>query len=65
MFLSIILIGCQLQESSKNHGIVFLKNRSEKLKVNYSNTNDVIKIIDICVILLNTCPFNPPTECSA
>ena len=45
IFLSIILIGCQLQESSKNHGIVFLKNRSEKLIVNKSNKNDVIKII--------------------
>ena len=41
----IILIGCQLQEPSKNHGIIFLKNRSDKLIVNKSNTNDVIKII--------------------
>ena len=41
----IILNGCQLQEPSKNHGIVFLKNRSEKLKINISNTNDVLQII--------------------
>ena len=45
VFLSIILIGCQLQESSKNHGIVFLKNRSEKLIINNTNKNDVLKII--------------------
>ncbi|MDA7829110.1 outer membrane protein assembly factor BamE, partial [bacterium] len=40
-----ILIGCQLQEPSKNHGIVFLENRAKKLEINTSNTNDVIKII--------------------
>tara|TARA_B100001093_G_scaffold17500_1_gene15946 strand:+ start:1983 stop:2447 length:465 start_codon:yes stop_codon:yes gene_type:complete len=39
-----ILIGCQLQEPYKNHGVVFLENRSEKLVNNYTNTNDVIKI---------------------
>ncbi len=43
----IILINCQFQEPSNNHGIIYLKNRSEKLKVNYSNTNDVIKIIGL------------------
>ena len=43
--LFIILIGCQLQEPSKNHGIIFLENRSKKLVINQSNTNDVIKII--------------------
>jgi outer membrane protein assembly factor BamE (lipoprotein component of BamABCDE complex) len=47
IFLCIILIGCQFQEPSNNHGIIYLKNRSEKLKINYSNTNDVIKIIGI------------------
>ena len=41
----IILNGCQLQEPSKNHGIVFFKNRSEKLKIKISNTNDVLQII--------------------
>ena len=40
-----ILIGCQLQEPSKNHGILFLKNRTEKLVLNSSNKNDVINII--------------------
>ena len=41
----IILIGCQLQEPSKNHGIIFLKNRSDKLIINNSNKNDVLKVI--------------------
>ncbi len=40
-----ILINCQLQESSKTHGIVFLENRSKKLIINESNKNDVLKII--------------------
>jgi outer membrane protein assembly factor BamE (lipoprotein component of BamABCDE complex) len=40
-----ILLGCQLQEPAKNHGILFLDNRSEKLAINKSNKNDVIKIL--------------------
>ena len=40
-----ILLGCQLQEPAKNHGILFLDNRSEKLTVNKSNKNDVIEIL--------------------
>ena len=43
--LFIILAACQLQEPTKNHGIVFLENRSNKLIINNSNKNDVIKII--------------------
>tara|TARA_X000001036_G_scaffold415933_1_gene432504 strand:- start:533 stop:997 length:465 start_codon:yes stop_codon:yes gene_type:complete len=43
--LFIILTGCQLQEPTKNHGIVFLENRSKKLTVEKSNKNDVINII--------------------
>ena len=46
-FLTIFLIlnACQLQEPSKNHGIVFLENRSKKLIVNSTNKNDVLRII--------------------
>ena len=46
-FLSffIILYACKLQEPYKNHGIVFLENRANKLLINKSNQNDVIKII--------------------
>ena len=40
-----ILIGCKLQEPTKNHGILFLKNRADKLTVNVSNKNDVLSII--------------------
>ena len=43
--LFIILTACQLQEPTKNHGIVFLENRSDKLIVNKSNKNDVVKLI--------------------
>ena len=44
-FIFFILLGCQLQEPTKNHGILFLDNRSEKLTINKSNKNDVIKIL--------------------
>ena len=44
-FFFIFFVGCQLQEPYRNHGILFLENRSEKLKVNISNKNDVIKNI--------------------
>tara|TARA_Y100001970_G_scaffold262126_1_gene345978 strand:- start:7940 stop:8404 length:465 start_codon:yes stop_codon:yes gene_type:complete len=45
LILLFILSSCQLQESSKNHGILFLENRSNKLVINKSNKNDVIDII--------------------
>ena len=48
LFFIIILIfltHCQLSESTNDHGILFLKNRSDKLIVNKSNINDVINII--------------------
>ena len=45
IFLFFILIGCQLQEPVKKHGILFLENRSNKLIINKNNKNDVISII--------------------
>ncbi len=45
LILLFILSSCQLQESAKNHGILFLENRSNKLAINKSNKNDVIDII--------------------
>ena len=41
----IILSGCKLQEPLKTHGIIFLENRSQKLILNQSNKNDVIRIM--------------------
>lgn len=38
------LANCQLQAPKKNHGIVFLENRVNKVKINKTNTNDVINI---------------------
>ena len=40
-----ILISCKLQEPLKTHGIIFLENRSQKLVLNKSNKNDVIRIM--------------------
>ena len=45
MFFLIILISCKLQEPLKTHGIIFLENRSQKLVLNQSNKNDVIRIM--------------------
>ena len=39
------MFNCQLKEPTKNHGILFLKNRSDKLVINETNQNDIIKII--------------------
>ena len=41
----IFFVGCQLQEPSKIHGILYLENRIKQLKVNKDNTNDVIQLI--------------------
>ncbi len=45
IIIFIFLTGCQLNEAKNKHGIVFLENRSNKLTINSSNTNDVINII--------------------
>ena len=45
LFIFIFLINCQLQEPTKNHGILFLENRSAQLKLNVNNKNDVLKLI--------------------
>ena len=42
-----LLSNCQLQKTTKNHGILFLENRYEKLVVNKTNMNDTIRIIGI------------------
>ncbi len=34
-----------MQESANNHGILFLENRSKKLVLNQTNSNDIIKIL--------------------
>ena len=45
LFLLIFIFSCQLKDSSNNHGILFLENRSNKLIVNKTNVHDVISII--------------------
>jgi outer membrane protein assembly factor BamE (lipoprotein component of BamABCDE complex) len=45
LLLFFILISCQLQEPAKNHGILFLENRSDQLTVKKTNKNDVLKTI--------------------
>ena len=38
IFLLFILLGCQLQDASKNHGILFLENRSNELVLKKTKT---------------------------
>ena len=45
ILISFLLLSCQLKEPYKKHGILFLKNRSDKLIINKTNVNDTIKII--------------------
>ena len=45
LIIFIILNGCQLQDPNKNHGILFLENRADKLVLKKTNKNDVIKIL--------------------
>ena len=42
-FLLFILVGCQLKDPDKNHGILFLENRSKGLIVKKTNKNDIIE----------------------
>ena len=42
LFLLFILVGCQLKDPDKNHGILFLENRSKGLIVKKTNKNDII-----------------------
>ena len=45
LLVLVVLTHCQLKEPVKNHGIIYLKNRSNLIEVNKSNKNDTIKII--------------------
>ena len=45
ILILIIFVGCQLQEQSNNHGILFLENRANKLVLYKTNTNDTIMIL--------------------
>ena len=40
--LLFILVGCQLKDPDKNHGILFLENRSKSLILMKTNKNDII-----------------------
>ena len=41
----LFISNCQLKEPTKNHGILYLKNRSQLIEISKSNKNDVIKTI--------------------
>ena len=41
----LILTNCSLNKVIKSHGVHNLENKQSKLKINYSNVNDIIEII--------------------
>ncbi len=45
MLLLFIAMGCQLKDPDKNHGILFLENRSKALVVQKTNKNDIINVL--------------------
>tara|TARA_Y100000768_G_scaffold364833_1_gene325604 strand:- start:1428 stop:1892 length:465 start_codon:yes stop_codon:yes gene_type:complete len=45
ILFSSLLSNCKIQKTTKNHGILFLENRYNKLVVNKSNTNDALQIV--------------------
>ena len=45
IIVSIFLNSCQLKEPTKNHGLLFLENRSKQLIVDKTNQNDVLNLI--------------------
>jgi outer membrane protein assembly factor BamE (lipoprotein component of BamABCDE complex) len=46
IFISLfILNSCKLQEPTKNHGILYLENRANKLSLNNSNLNDALRVL--------------------
>ena len=47
IFIFFILNNCQLQEPTKNHGVLFLENRANKLVINNSNKNDAINVLGV------------------
>mgnify|MGYP001330766530 CR=1 FL=1 len=40
-----LLYNCQLQKTTKNHGILFLENRYNQLQINVTNINDVLSLV--------------------
>ncbi len=45
MLLLFIAMGCQLKDPDKNHGILFLENRSKALVIQKTNKNDIINVL--------------------
>ena len=43
--ISLLISACTLKKVEKHHGVRFLDKKQEKLKVNRSNKNDIIKLL--------------------
>tara|TARA_Y100000816_G_scaffold132149_1_gene93273 strand:+ start:3949 stop:4416 length:468 start_codon:yes stop_codon:yes gene_type:complete len=45
LIISFLLINCSLNEIVQHHGVHNLEKKQQKLKINYTNKNDIIKLI--------------------
>jgi outer membrane protein assembly factor BamE (lipoprotein component of BamABCDE complex) len=45
IIISLFISACTLKKVEKHHGVRFLKIKQEKLKINSSNKNDILKIL--------------------
>ena len=45
IIISLFISACTLKKVEKHHGVHFLDKKQEKLKVNQSNKNDIIKLL--------------------
>ena len=45
LFISQFLISCSLNKVVQHHGVHNLEKKQSKLKINYTNKNDIIQII--------------------
>ena len=45
IIISLFISACTLKKVEKHHGVRFLKIKQEKLKINSSNKNDILKLL--------------------
>ena len=45
ILIPLILFGCTLKKVTKHHGVYFLEKKQEKLTINKTNKNDILKIL--------------------
>ena len=44
LFIFLFILSCSVNKVKNNHGVLLLENKYNKIQINKSNTNDIIKI---------------------